>query len=184
MKIIPSPNFFKGHRKRIAIVLHVSTSTMRSMDSWFSSKKSAVSAHYGIDDAGDVHQYVSETNSAWAVGGVKKPTWKLLPKANPNYYTISIEFTGNKDDVWSKAKKDAGVKLIRAIAKRYNIPLNREHIIGHYEIDIYKPDIGDKVDNMVSLLQSDNKVKLYKTLILLIAKLIKLLRLKLYENNK
>lgn len=160
MKQIPSPNFFKGHKgyKRIAVVMHVSTSTIESMDSWFSTPKSQVSAHYGVSKIGKVHQYVSEDNSSWAEGVVKKPTWKLIRKGiNPNYYTISIEFEGNKDDVWTKEMKDAGRKLIKAICTRHNIPVDRQHIISHHEIDYAKPIIKDKVDEMVSSLQSKNK---------------------------
>ncbi len=163
MKQIPSPNFFKEHGKRTAVVLHVSAGTLASMDSWFSTSNSQVSAHYGIGKNGEVHQYVSEKNSSWAVGVVKKPTWKLLQKGvNPNYYTISIEHEGFADTVWTEAMKKASAKLIKKICKRNNIPITRENIIGHYEIDNQKPNIKSKVDNMVASLQQTPQKRLLK----------------------
>ncbi len=181
MKQIPSPNFFKGHKKRLAVVLHVSGGTISSMDSWFSTPKSQVSAHYGISKTGEIHQYVSEDNSSWAVGVVKKPTWKLLPKDNPNYYTISIEHEGFKNTMWTNAMEKASNQLVMDICKRNNIPIDREHIIGHYEIDNQKPFIKSKVDNAVkSILASVNPVKQnkikQKLLILLLMKVVQLLK--------
>ena len=36
--------------------------------------------------------------------------------------------------------KSASVELIREISRRWNIPIDREHIIGHYQISSKKPN--------------------------------------------
>ncbi len=166
IKQIPSPNFFKGHKKRIAIVLHVSGGTLKSMDEWFSDPKSQVSAHYGIGKNGEIHQYVDEKNSAWAVGVVKKPLWKFLQKSiNPNLYTISIEHEGFAYTVWTDAMKKSSEKLIEDIAKRNKIIITSDTLIGHYQIDIKKPFIGGKIDAMIARIKEEEKKTPYEMLL-------------------
>lgn len=183
MKFISSPNFWKGHKnyKRIAVVLHVSAGTLASMDSWFSNPKAKVSAHYGIGKHGELHQYVNEHDTSWAVGVVIKPTWSLLRKGiNPNYYTISIEHEGFKDTVWTEAMKRTSTQLVKDICKRHNIPIDREHIIGHDEIDAEKPNITSKVNDIVNRCREKKitpiRVQKQKLLIILLMKMVQLLR--------
>ncbi len=179
IKQIPSPNFWKGFKKRKAVVLHVSAGGMSSIDSWFSDPKSQVSAHYGISKTGEVHQYVSEKDSAWAVGVVERPTWKLIQKVNPNWYTISIEHEGFKNTVWTEPRKQASAELVFGICKRNNIPITRENIIGHYEIDAEKPMIKSKVDDIfkrVVAMDSAPKKKIQLQIIATLMKIIALLR--------
>jgi len=186
MKQIPSPNFWKGHQKRIAVVLHVSVGTIESIDSWFSTSQSQVSAHYGISKTGEVHQYVSEKNSAWAVGVVKKPSWKLIKNTNPNWYTISIEHEGYQTTIWTEAMKKASTELVRGICERNNIPITRDNIIGHYEIDIEKPFIESKVDDIFKRVEKTSKIikKLKtteKSLIGILIEVVKRLKAKLAQ---
>jgi len=179
IKQIPSPNFWKGFKKRTAVVLHVSGGDMNSMDTWFSNPKSQVSAHYGISKTGEVYQYVSEKNSAWAEGVVRKPTWKLIQKVNPNWYTISIEHGGFRTTKWTEEKKQASAELVFGICKRNHIPITRENIIGHYEIDAEKPMIKSKVDDIfkrVVALDSVPKKKIQLQIIATLMKIIALLR--------
>ena len=146
IKWIDSPNFWQGRKsyKPEAIVIHIMAGTLTGTDSWFKNPKSQVSAHYGIGKNGEVHQYVKEEDRAWHAGGVYKPTWKLIKKkwgrvVNPNNYTIGIEHEGRENTVWSEEMKNASSQLIRELAKRWQIPLDRDHIIGHYEITARKP---------------------------------------------
>lgn len=138
-----SPNFWsdrKGYKPE-AIVIHVMDGTLVGTDSWFANTASQVSAHYGIGKTGEVHQYVDENATAWHAGRVDKPVWKLLkPNVNPNLYTIGIEHEGKADDVWPDAQKQASAAMIRDICKRWNIPIDRDHIIGHYQIFSQKPN--------------------------------------------
>jgi N-acetyl-anhydromuramyl-L-alanine amidase AmpD len=126
--------------------------TLTSTDSWFQSTKSQVSAHYGVGKAGEVHQYVQEKNTAWHAGRVHAPTWSLIKQAggglyiNPNYYTIGIEHEGLDDTDWTDEMYNTSGNLIKAISKRWNIVLDRKHIIGHHEIYSLKTCPGSKVD--------------------------------------
>lgn len=139
----PSPNFAVGRGGYTveAIVIHIMAGTLAGTDSWFATPPSQVSAHYGIGKAGDVHQYVKEMDVAWHAGRVSLPTWKnIKPKVNPNLYTIGIEHEGQPNDVWPEAQKAASAALIRNICDYYKLPIDRDHVIGHYEIYSRKPN--------------------------------------------
>jgi len=154
MIYVPSPNFTRGRQnyKPIAIVIHIMEGTMQGTDSWFGSPKSQVSAHYGVSRMGDIHRYVLETDTAWHAGRVNNPSWKLLIRAgngyiaDPNYYTIGIEHEGTAESNWTPQMYSASSALIADIAQRWNIPLDRDHVIGHHEIYAIKSCPGDKVN--------------------------------------
>lgn len=133
----PSPNFSsRDTYKPEAIVIHIMAGTLVGTDSWFQSKTSSVSAHYGIGLNGEIHQYVQEDKAAWHAGVVTNPSWKLLkPDINPNKYTIGIEHEGQLDTVWTPEMKKASAGLIADICSRWSIPIDRDHIIGHYQIN-------------------------------------------------
>ncbi|RFM36428.1 N-acetylmuramoyl-L-alanine amidase [Chitinophaga silvisoli] len=148
-----SPNFTAGRKNYtpFAIVIHIMDGTLTGTDSWFSNPASKVSAHYGVGQQGEVHQYVKETDSAWHAGRVYTPSWSLIKTSNgqyinPNYYTIGIEHEGKGDTPWSDAMYAASAALIRDIADRWHIPLDRQHVIGHHEIYGAKTCPGTKVD--------------------------------------
>ncbi len=138
-----SPNFWagrKGYRPE-AIVIHIMDGTLIGTDSWFANTTSQVSAHYGIGKNGEVHQYVNEQDSAWHAGRVDAPVWKLIKSnINPNLYTIGIEHEGKPDDVWTDAMKQSSTTLIRDICQRWQIPIDRDHVVGHFEIFSKKPN--------------------------------------------
>lgn len=151
---VPSPNFITGrknHRPE-AVVIHIMEGTLHGTDSWFSSIQSKVSAHYGIGKNGEVHRYVQETNTAWHAGRVNAPSWTLIKKSpsgmfvNPNYYTIGIEHEGNEQSEWTELMYKSSAEMVRDICQRWNIPIDRSHIIGHHEIYSLKTCPGFKVD--------------------------------------
>lgn len=138
-----SSNFWvgrKGYRPE-AIVIHIMDGTLAGTDSWFANPSSQVSAHYGIGKSGEVHQYVQEQDSAWHAGRVDAPVWKFIrPNVNPNLYTVGIEHEGKPDDVWTVEMKQASANLIKEICERWQIPIDRDHVIGHFEIYSKKPN--------------------------------------------
>jgi hypothetical protein len=102
------------------------------------------SAHYGISQSGEVHQYVDENDTAFHAGIVVNPTWPLLkPRINPNFYTIGIEHEGRPDDVWPDPQTSASAALIGEIAARWNIPLDDSHVIRHHQIRASKTCPGN-----------------------------------------
>lgn len=140
----PSPHFYPNRirlpdpiaYKPIAIVLHIMEGTLAGTDSWFQNPASSAASTYGVGKNGEVHQYVQEKDGAWCNGVVNKPSWSLLkPGISPNLYTLNIEHEGYSTTAWSEIMKQTSAQLVHDMAKRWNIPLDRLHVIGHYEID-------------------------------------------------
>lgn len=155
-----TPNYLKGRNgyKPEAIVIHIMAGTLVGTDAFFSQASSQVSSHYGIGVGGEVHQYVQEEDTAFHAGQIVPPTsWKLLkaPPANPNSYTIGIEHEGQQDSVWTDIQKKTSATLIKDICVRWNIPIDRDHIIGHYQIKSSKPNCPAVnkgiIDELISL---------------------------------
>lgn len=140
----PSPNFTAGRGafKPEIVVLHIMAGTLLGTDDWFSRPISQVSAQYGVGKTGEIHRYVQEANQAWHAGVVLNPSFKLYkPGVNPNAYSIGIEHEGN--DLFiegTTAQLAASAALIADICKRWNIPIDRDHIIGHYQVTTGKPN--------------------------------------------
>lgn len=149
-----TPDYTTGRKKYNpeAIVIHIMEGTLVGTDSWFANRASKVSAHYGVGRSGEVHQFVDETDTAWHAGVVTNPSWSLIKRVgnavyvNPNYYTIGIEHEGTVDTDWTEAMYDSTSTLISEISKRWGIPIDRNHIIGHHEIYAVKACPGNKVD--------------------------------------
>ena|ERR1035437_7143402 len=143
-----TPNFKVGRSgyKPEIIVLHIMDGTLSGTDSWFADKVSQVSSNYGIGFNGEIHQYVKDEDTAWCQGlkipPINKPLFKLYkPNTNPNDYCLSIEHEGNDLSIVHEAQINASVALIQSLCAKWNIPIDRDHIIGHYEIDpIRKPN--------------------------------------------
>jgi N-acetyl-anhydromuramyl-L-alanine amidase AmpD len=140
IKWIGAANYSKGRQgyRPGAIVIHIMQGSLTATDSWFRAAESKVSAHYGIGRTGEVHQYVAEGDTAYHAGRVKDPTWSLIkPGINPNLYTVGIEHEGMSGEAWPEALYDTSAALVAEAALRWAIPLDRDHVIGHYEI--YSP---------------------------------------------
>lgn len=133
------PDGVKGRNgyQPIAVVLHIAEGSLAGCDAWFNSPNNqGSSTHYAIGKRGEIHQYVAEEDAAWGNGQVRKPTWPLLIEGvNPNLYTVSIEHEGFTGEPWTEAMFHADVWLVRRITQQWNIPVDRDHIIGHYHID-------------------------------------------------
>jgi N-acetylmuramoyl-L-alanine amidase len=130
-----------------AIVIHIIVGSLPSAGSTFRNPNSSVSAHYAVGKAGEVHQYVKETDTAFHAGIVAQPAWKHIRAGiNPNLYTVGIEHEGQPDDLWTDDQYRSSAALVREISVRWNIPLDRDHIIKHHEIRCTKTCPGAAVD--------------------------------------
>jgi N-acetyl-anhydromuramyl-L-alanine amidase AmpD len=135
------------------------------------------SAHFVVAQDGRVTQLVSIEDTAWCNGTSPSPGQTTYSgnsilknvrdrKTNANLYTVSIEHEG----IWATTKgrltvKQLGTTIeliawIRSEVKRiYNvvIPLDREHIVGHYQISpINKPNCPGALfqfDTILNVLQ-------------------------------
>ena len=145
-----SPNYMSRNGwKPDMIVNHVAEGTFYGTVSWCCNKNSGVSCHYVSGKNGEIENIVDLNKAAWCNGtdtenggkyDYRRSTNRLVRerKTNANYYTISIEHEGfsYKDGKGALTEKqyDAVLKLHKELITKYNIPVDREHIVGHFEI--------------------------------------------------
>lgn len=152
----PSPNRFPPNEgKQIrAIVLHGTAGPLKPSIDWLCNPRldnpgSAVSANYIIGLQGEVIELVDWRAGyrAYGNGVVRKfdSTLKWLVecvyrKVNPNLVTISIEHVASNTDMilrksMTDAQFNASTELVVTLARELDLPLDRQHIAGHYQID-------------------------------------------------
>jgi len=154
----PTPHYAHGRegRRPDVVVVHTTAGTYDGTIDWFSRHESGVSAHYLVALDGRVAQFVEETDTARHAGRVLRPTARLVAERtdNPNLYTVGVEFEDGGDPTGAarpEAQYDAGAWLIAAIAARWEIPLDRDHIVGHGELFAAKDCPGNlDVDRLVA----------------------------------
>lgn len=160
MQFVQSP--YKGSRggKKIdLVVIHTMVGTYKGTISYFQKNDLQVSAHYCVDLNGDITQMVQEKEYASHAGVVDKPTSSIVRSrvgVNPNLYSIGIENADNLKpaDADRSGQYPALIKLVYEICKLNDIPMNREHIIGHREIRASKTCPGNlDVDYIVREVQ-------------------------------
>ena len=121
----------------MGIVVHTTDGTFDAAVGWFASPESGVSAHYLVGFDGRVAALVDEGDTAFHCGRVLEPTSTLDWGDDPNLTTIGIEFEDGGDPLGVErpdAQYRAGAGLLREISERWNIPLDRDHVVGHREI--------------------------------------------------
>lgn len=52
-----------------------------------------------------------------------------------SHNTIGVEHEGNTAEKWTTAMYKADAELIKYLSKTYGFPIDRDHVIGHFEID-------------------------------------------------
>lgn len=117
---------------------------------WFAQEHAdrAGSTHYFVSYEGYVYQCVSEGSAAIANGvfGKPYPAW-ADPALSLNRQTLSVEIEGyaasiGETLVVGSAQWEALVALVRDRCAHHGIPLDREHLIGHYEVSTDRSDPG------------------------------------------
>ena len=124
-----------------------------------------ISIHYILDRDGTVYCYMPETRVAWHAGvGTFADDEKYTNKMN--YYAIGIEILaiGSENDMaqyldryqykaldteligFTDAQYDALRDLVSDLCLRYNIPMDKAHVIGHEEYSPGKNDPGELFD--------------------------------------
>jgi N-acetyl-anhydromuramyl-L-alanine amidase AmpD len=108
------------------VVVHVTQTDYTGTLDIFRDPEKKVSAHYVVRSAdGHVAQCVREADVAWHAGN-----WDY------NTRSIGIEHEGwvDKPAYFTEALYQESAKLTAGICERYDIPRDRAHIIGHYEV--------------------------------------------------
>ena len=115
---------------------------------YFQTANLFASTHYYADNDGDIYQMVQEKWSPMANGVLGKPYPKWAdPNVNLNSQTLNIEIEGRAATIGQTmpvggVQFDALVKWIKHRGAAYGIPLDREHIIGHYQVANNRSDPG------------------------------------------
>lgn len=146
-KFIESPNYSgRGTCPPQAIVIHIAgPGSFAGMDNWFRNPASQVSAHFGIDKDGSLHQYVGVEAAAWHAGIINLPdtnnpliaSW-VRSGINPNRCHIGIEtmLGGPAEPLVNYPAMQATLEdLLVWLSDNFDIPLDRVHVIGHYQLD-------------------------------------------------
>lgn len=152
-----SPNHFNGRGGEIPIMIvnHITEGAALGAVSWLCNKASAASAHYVVARNGDIYQLVDLRNGAWCNGTAIYNKGKYYYKnstnsivrgkaVNANLYTVSIEHEGYSykegRGALTEEQYQATLWLHRHIINEvksiygHDIVVDREHIIGHYEV--------------------------------------------------
>lgn len=153
---LPSPNFgypkgTKGRngQKPIAIVCHIAQGSESALDSEFANNTVQKSATYASNKDGTVHQYCENEDSAWANGvdfalgyGAYKSNLNLPwikncwdKQLSPNLFTLSIEHEGFTGVTLPEAQYQGTLNLIDYLVRTFGIPIDSDHITGHFSID-------------------------------------------------
>lgn len=132
-----SPNFSVGRKGRvpIAIISHITAGLMPGTLSWLQNPVAQASAHYLVTKDGKIFQLVNNEDTAWHVGIVNQPNWILYDGTNPNRYTIGIEHECESGGELTEIQYQATFWLHRQLITEFGIPIDRDHITGHYAID-------------------------------------------------
>ena len=129
-----------------AFVLHVMDGTLAGADTWFNSSQNygRVSAHFGMDKVGNLHQYVYLTNAAHANGNIENWNLKLIKEngySNPNSWTVSLEMEGKGPfDPWPEQFESAAqlcawvFKEVLFKSGATGVAIDRDHILQHSDI--------------------------------------------------
>nr|WP_246330653.1 peptidoglycan recognition family protein [Saccharopolyspora hordei] len=115
-----------------SIVIHDTELSYQTTISSFQDPTTGSSSHYVIRSSdGQVTQMVPTKDMAWHAG-----SW------DRNIRSIGIEHEGwaNDGGTWyTEQMYRASAALVRYLADKYDIPLDREHVVGHDEVSADKP---------------------------------------------
>ena len=145
MKLVeaPSPNFDERGGATDMIVLHYTG--MKTADDALQrmcDPAAKVSAHYMVDENGDIYRLVDENKRAWHAGVA---FWKGEIDINARAIGIEIVNPGHEFGYrdFPDEQIDAVVALVRDIRTRHEIPLDR--VVGHADVaPRRKEDPGEK----------------------------------------
>ncbi|WP_369213906.1 N-acetylmuramoyl-L-alanine amidase [Streptomyces flavofungini] len=108
------------------VIIHVTQETYADTLAIFKNPAKQVSAHYVVRSKdGHIAQCVRERNVGWHAGN-----WSY------NTRSIGIEHEGwvDKPEYFTNAMYEESAALTAAICTKYDIPRDREHILGHHQV--------------------------------------------------
>ncbi len=126
------------------VIIHTCEGGYAGCWGWLKNPSSGVSAHYVVNESGsEITQLVLESRRAYHIGA----TYKCNLNGNTqcgkngqssNNFTIGIEHGGYGSQAsWPNGQIEASAKLVCDITKGHNIPRDRNHIVGHGQLQPY-----------------------------------------------
>lgn len=135
------------------IIIHHNATTNKdvAMDTWVQGGGAGTSAHYEVTPT-EIIGCVGEQYAAYHAGGTGPADPPRI--ANPNQRSIGIEnlnATGAPN--WSVDARTVQncARLVADLCKRYGIPLDRQHVLGHNEVTATACPGGINVDEVVRI---------------------------------
>jgi len=135
-------NYTQAHRQPTQIrfiVIHVSEGSFLGTVSWLRDPRAHSSANFVVSRTGQVQELVPLHDIAWHAGN-----WAY------NVRSVGIENEGYTDSAagFPLPEYRAAARVAAVIARRSLIPIDRRHIIGHYQVpDPNDPLQGGGIDN-------------------------------------
>lgn len=112
---------------------------------WFSQDRgdAGSSAHFWVSRIGTIEQYRPLSDTCWANGPVNRPDMSnpiIAYLVNDGYVrmnsvTVAIEHEGRPADGLTEPQILASIRLHNWLSSVCGIPLDRTHVVGHYQID-------------------------------------------------
>lgn len=141
----------RGGCKIDRIILHHNATTNKdvAMNTWLVGGAAGTSAHYEITPT-EIIGCVGEQYAAWHAGGTGPADPPRI--SNPNQRSIGIENVNSTGaPSWSLDSRTVinCAKLVADICKRYGIPCDRQHVLGHNEVTATACPGGMNVDEVV-----------------------------------
>jgi N-acetyl-anhydromuramyl-L-alanine amidase AmpD len=113
----------RGPKRIDMIIVYVAQGSYSGTISWFNKFYSYFSAHYVVAKDGRVAQCVRNEDIAWHAGN-----WRY------NKMSIGIEYAGYASKTRTARQYRSSARLSVYLSRRFNIPVDRRHIIGHREV--------------------------------------------------
>ncbi|WP_282801111.1 N-acetylmuramoyl-L-alanine amidase [Secundilactobacillus kimchicus] len=152
---------------RIIIHHNATTNKNTAMNTWVKGAPANTSAHYEVTPT-EIIGCVGEQYAAWHAGGTGGSDVPRI--ACPNQRSIGIEnLNSTGAPHWKVDPQTVAntARLVADICKRYHIPLDRKHVLGHNEVTSTACPGGLDVDEVVRLAKKGGtgvaKPEYYKT---------------------
>ena len=123
------------------VVIHTCEGAYTGCWSWLRNSSSGVSAHYVVNETGsEVTQLVRASQRAYHISAAydsSRNNGKLSNKngVGTNYFSVGIEHGGYGSQAsWNAGLIATSAKLTCSITKRHNIIRDRNHIVGHGQL--------------------------------------------------
>jgi len=130
--VMPMPaawsNYSHHHRPASAvrmIVVHATEGSYGATLSWFRNPRAQAAANYVVGRDGEIAHMVPDNEIAWHAGN-----------GYVNAHSIGVEHEGytRVDGTFTDAEYRASAQLVGSLLRRYRIPADRAHVIGHNQV--------------------------------------------------